>query len=117
MKTIDGTHVPLAAKGIRCDVRASITWRRVRRSEARPRAVSPRRRMRRAQQKTRERCISRGFFTPSSNRIASTQSMVRGPDSNMATNLNIYKDRSLPHKKYTNRNTNTSERLEGTATA
>lgn len=87
MKTIDGTHVPLAAKDIRCDVRASITWRRVRRSEARPRAVSPRRRMRRAQQKTRERCISRGFFTPSSNRIASTQSMVPGTGLEPASQL------------------------------
>ncbi|WP_175820183.1 hypothetical protein [Burkholderia sp. BCC0419] len=85
MKTIDGTHVPLAAKGIRCDVRASITWRRVRRSEARPRAVSPRRRMRRAQQKTRERCISRGFFYTF---IESHQRnrWCRGPDLNRQAN-------------------------------
>ncbi|CAD9219893.1 hypothetical protein BCEN4_1560024 [Burkholderia cenocepacia] len=38
-------------------------------------------------QKTRERCISRGFFTPSSNRIASTQSMVPGTGLEPASQL------------------------------
>lgn len=37
--------------------------------------------------KTRERCISRGFFTPSSNRIASTQSMVPGTGLEPASQL------------------------------